>query len=659
MRSPEPKAAALAYLELAKACELEPRDAYAHRLLRQAAARTRLRPLRFVDRSAGTRAVLISGGEPLDPSVEDAMLPPAPTSEDSSLLSSGRQTRLSLSLSAPLELSLFAQVVDLRSREGSLLGREAVGMEYVRDGEPPKRFECTAEGACHSEAIQLTAGLHALDVRLVGGLRPAGRLWANSKRARSLQPSDAFVAAHLSEHLVATAEEPIALLVHGPALLRIEARSRLGLRAAREVELTAKTQGQPALTRALVLAPEADPRASLDDRTPLSRASVSTLALPASMAYRVSVRPRSGELLVRIAARDAGAPLATETAPSLVYRSLTAPPAFPVPSLQEPLRSHVVEGDAAPGLDGLGSLEIASRWLYEQFDPSGIQVQPTQALAAGFAYRRLLDAGWLTLKLSGDLRIPFVGKPSEWLGVEAFFMHPAFRSLRAQLKLDGYTQLIGDVRAWSGAVGLMIEPVLTLTSGLHLVTKVGARFSAVTLHNPSDVLLPSIDPRVYNRYASSHHRALYVEEGLEAEPLANVVLYANARLTSNPSLSPLDQDHVSATILARALFGRTHAEAAFRSSWFFVDADRADPGRYLTLFASLAHTFWLSDRQHIELGASGAYHFHTLTPEFSVFVAWEGSNGRRFRDHSPLEGEDYFFPQRGPGPEVGRVETPR
>ncbi|HEY3449392.1 MAG TPA: hypothetical protein VGK67_23765 [Myxococcales bacterium] len=660
MLSPEPKAAALAYLELSAACELEPRDAYAHRLLRQAAARTRLRPLKFADQSAGTRAVLIKGGEPTDPSVEEAMLPPAPASENASLLTAGRQAHLAFSLNAALMLTLRAQVVELRNREGSLLGAENLGIEYVRDGEPPKRFQCTAQGACGSEPIELLAGMHTLDVRLVGGLRPAGRLWADAKRAGAPQAplaSETFAASHLSDHLVARADEPIALLVHGPALLRIEARSGLGRQAARDSELTAETHGQPALSRSVTFAPTADPRATLDDRASLSPASVTVLALPAPAAYRVTLRPRSGELLARIAVRDIGAPQTSEPTPSLAYRSLTPPPAFPVPSLETPLLSHVVDGDPAPGLDWLGALELASRWTYEQFEPAGVQVQPTHALATSFAYRRLLDSGFLTLKLAGDLRIRSLGSPSQWLGVEAFFMHPALRSIRAQLTLDGYTQPVGDVRAWSGALGTMIEPVLTLTSGLHLVTKVGVRLSALTLRNPPDSLLPTIDSSVYNRFASSHPRSLFWEEGLETEPLANVVLYANARLTTNPSLSPLNPDHVSATILARALFGRTYAEAALRSSWFFVDDDRPDPSVHPTLFVSLFHTLWLSSRQHVELGASGAYHFHTKTPEISVFIAWEGSNGRRFRDHTPLEGEDYFFPQRGPGPEGGRLEV--
>jgi len=140
-----------------------------------------------------------------------------------------------------------------------------------------------------------------------------------------------------------------------------------------------------------------------------------------------------------------------------------------------------------------------------------------------------------------------------------------------------------------------------------------------------------------------------------AHYFANTVLYANGRLTTNQGLSLRDQDHVSTTVLARALLGRTYAEASFRTVWYFVDADRPDPARRSTVFLSLFQTFWASERQHVVVGATTALHLDRRANELTVYVAWEGSNGRRFTDHTPLEGEDYFFPQRGPDAERGRL----
>jgi hypothetical protein len=202
----------------------------------------------------------------------------------------------------------------------------------------------------------------------------------------------------------------------------------------------------------------------------------------------------------------------------------------------------------------------------------------------------------------------------------------------------------------------MLEPVVNLTSGLHLVSKVGTRLSTHNLRHPPDSALRAIDPAVYTRYSAAHPRALYIEEGLESEPFANLVLYANGRVTSNPSLSPLEPDHASATVLGRTVLGRTFVEASFRAIRFLADDQRRKPVWSPTVATNLFQTFWIGSVHKFELGVSAEYELHTRTPSVSTYLSWEGSNDRRFRDHTPLEGEDYFFPQRGPSVDSGRRE---
>jgi hypothetical protein len=323
-------------------------------------------------------------------------------------------------------------------------------------------------------------------------------------------------------------------------------------------------------------------------------------------------------------------------------------------------RVQVVDGDVVPGLDALGSLEFQTAYVRRDENSAGVAVQASSGVVTGFTYRRLQEPLHLTWRVAGDVRQRRDGPLAEAFSAEAFFMHPEHRWLRFQGWAGGATQPVGGRREWSGRAGLMVEPVLTLVSGLHLVSKLGGSWSARTLSRVAPERLPGVEQEVFTRYDVSHPRALYLEEGLELEPFANVVLYANGRLTTNQSLSPRDQDHVSATALARVLLGRTYAEAALRNVWYYVDADRPDAARRSTVFLSLFQTFWPSARQHLVAGATVALHLDPRANEFTVYVAWEGSNGRRFTDHTPLEGEDYFFPQRDPGGERGRltVELP-
>ncbi len=651
---------ARAYLELNAAIRLDPRDLAARRLMRRAASRTRLRGLRFADESAGSVAVRLAASEALEDRADAALLPAVPDAGRATLVTRERQANVSLVVASPLRATLRAAPIELRRNEAAALGAPPVVLEWVRDGEPPRRIACRPGRTCTSAPIDLGPGPHDLTVRLDGGLRPIARVWVDADRptdgARPAGPGPYPVSLDtVADHLVARADAPVRLGVHGPALLKLEVRSPLGHRSAPEVSLAVVGPGG-ATTRSIAIPARRDPSASLPDGAAVSDAVVELIPLEADALYRLELRPSRGDALVRLGVREsAGGGPGEPVVSTHAYRSLAAAPAAPPAGLAAPPRVHLVDGDVVPGLDALGSLEFQTAYVRRDENAAGVAVQASGAVVTGFAYRRLQERLHLTWNVAGDVRLREVGPPAEGLSAEAFFMHPGHRWLRLRGWVVGATQPVDGHREWSGRAGLMVEPVLTLVSGLHLVSKLGGSWSARTLSRVAAGRLTDVDQEVFTRYDVSHPRALYWEEGLELEPFANVVLYANGRVTTNQSLAPLDQDHVSATALARALFGRTYAEASLRNVWYFVDADRPDAARRSTVFLSLFQTFWPSERQHLVAGATVALHLDPRANEFSVYLAWEGSNGRRFTDHTPIEGEDYFFPQRGPGGERGRL----
>jgi hypothetical protein len=356
-----------------------------------------------------------------------------------------------------------------------------------------------------------------------------------------------------------------------------------------------------------------------------------------------------------VLARETAEGAATADPPTLAFRSVESGPWATPASLGAAPPLSVFDDEVRPGLDALGSLSFASAFAHLDETAEGASTQTADVVTTTAVYRRAIEGTGAVVKLTAEGRVHERGRPSQWAGAEVFFMHPDLRALRLQLTADGYTQPVAGSRQYRGTAGLMIEPVATLTTGLHLVSKLGAFAGAHSWLPGRGASFEGIDPDVYARYRATHERGLFVEAGLEAEPFANVVLYGNGRLTTNRSFSPLDQDHASVTLLARALFGRTYAEVQLRGAWFFVDSDRPDPFFHRTVYLSTFHTLWPDVLEHLEVGAWAAVHLDRGAPELGVHVAWEGSNGRRFRDHTPLEGEDYFFPQRGPGAESGRV----
>jgi hypothetical protein len=642
-----------AYLQLFTAARLAPEDARARRLLRRAAARTRVNVLAFAEESAGTESLPVPPGR-REPSAETALLPPAHKVADV-LVSGARETVTSFRLARPVRLELDASITDLRAHEARAQGAAPVALAWARDGEPFTAVRCQPAGPsgarCRQPAIELGAGRHTLALHLEGGVRPAGWAWfeeppgAGPRPAPGVQPSAGATGA--GDYFLARPDLPVRLRIQGPTLLEIEARARIRARPAKAVVVTASTG--PAAPLSLTVSPPAA-RDPLGGATDVGAPVNDGLALTEDAVYLVEVRPRSGEALVRLQARQgdelAGAPAAAATPPSPapVEGDRTLAP----PAVDETLVLHDDDGPVPPGGGTLGSFGVSAGWARRLRNAEGAEIQTSAAFITALSWRRRFEPARLTLRTSAELRARGLGSPAQWAGAEAFFIDPAHRWLRLQATLEAATQPIDGARAWSGKATFLIEPVATLMPGLHLVTKLGGWASRRSLGRVDGARLPWIDPDVYSRFSDAHPRGLFFEGGLETEPLANLVLYANARLTTNANLAPWNQDHLSTAALARALFGRVYAEASLRSTWFFVDADRPDPKRNETLFLSLFHTLWPSERQYLEVGSWAAYHLDGRQTELIVYLAWEGSNGRRFRDHTPLQGEDYFFAQRGP-----------
>jgi hypothetical protein len=200
--------------------------------------------------------------------------------------------------------------------------------------------------------------------------------------------------------------------------------------------------------------------------------------------------------------------------------------------------------------------------------------------------------------------------------------------------------------------------VATLRSGLHLISKLGMRWHWQSLDRLPDDQLGLVDPAVFNRYAARHPRALFLEEGFELAPLRDLLFYAGGRVTSNPALSLRHPDRLSGMAVMRGALGRFTLSAGLRGTWFLGGPDRAEGFLRRTGALEVMHTFWLGHTNALTVGLEASQHIDVAASELGLRVGWELSNGRRLRDHTAVEGENYFYPQRGPGREEGRLVVP-
>jgi hypothetical protein len=639
---PDPLRDVSAYVDLFGATQLDPHDPVAARLLRRAAARTRLRPVHEVDDSAG--AVTLPGATSTDGSVEAALLPGDP-GRPGELVTSDRQLNLSFDLAAPVTVRLAAQLRELRPGGARAVARPGIALAWLRDGEAVNRVACPAGEAsiCRSGPIVLPAGAHSLVVRLDGGLRPAARV-AVEPAACPAGPSRARPGvARSAEYLVARSEQPVVVTVFGPAAVEIELRPGPSA-ARRQVSLAALPAGaaQPSVRRVSLAASSFD--------APV----VETMVLDRDQPYRVEVRPTRGEVLCRLLLRD-GIGTGNLRPPALPATLGAAGPAplLPPPDLERALEAEVRDGDVVAGWDDFGALAAELGWRTSVDVADAAEVVNNSAQLASLTYRRLVDRLHLTLKVGGGARFWNTGNPSAAGLVHGYFQHPDGRWFRLLATVDGATQTVTGMRAAGVDALVMLEPVATLRSGVHLISKLGMRWHWQSLAALSDDRLSLVDPDVFNRYAARHPRALFWEEGFELAPLRDLLCYVGARLTSDPALSLRHPDRLTGMAAVRAAVMRFTLSAALRWTWFPAGPDRDRAFTSRTGALGLLHTLWVGHTSALTLGFEGSRHFDLQVTELGLHLGWELSNGRRLRDHTAVEDENYFYPQRGPGREAG------
>ena len=674
---PEPLNDARAYVDLYEATQQDPHDPLASRLLRRAAGRTRLRPISGVEDSAGAIAVP-SSTDTLVPSVEAALMPALP-GQPGELVTADRQLTLSFNLARPLSLRLNATARELRPEGARAVGRSAVELAWVKDGQGARRVPCAARGpasaTCKSGIIALAPGAHSLVVRLEGGLRPAARVAVetvgcggsgNCGRAAAFNRTD--------EYLVARSDQPIVVTLMGPTVLQAELRAP-GTGAARAVSLAVRPAKGPAPRPTRISLPAgaaARPagaaarsagarglvslRGDRGPRRPGGAGDVSTataVVLERSEMYRVEVRPEGGQVLCRLFVRDGigGDARRAPTVPATL-RATGPPPLLPPPDLERALATRVQDDDVAVGWENVGSLaaEVGYRTGIDLSDQAG-DVLAKSATVGGLTYRRLIERLHLTLKLAGEARRWNEGSASQSGELDAYFVHPEARWARVVVAAQGVTQPVAGARYSALHGQVVLQPIATLQPSVHLVSKLGLRAHWLELENPDAELLPQLDPDLYTAHTERHPRTLFLEEGIELAPLSNLLVYGGARVSSNPDLRLDRPDRFSINTVARVAFGRTVLQGGFRWNWYLADDERSRGFLLRTATVAALHTIWFGHLHGLTVGLQAARHIDLGVPELAVRLGWEISNGRRLRDHTPTEDENYFYPQRGPGRE--------
>ena len=508
----------------------------------------------------------------------------------------------------PVDLELELSVNELDFLPGNRLR-----VFYQLDDEPPVGWVHDQQEPRRTLPFTIEAGRHSLRVWNSDPLANQYLLVAARVSRGAFQPrgdrGDVIGTNRIERaYHVATAHEPIAARVLGPAVLRIHEldgqQTRISYRHVEEgwqtVELHPRAGRSEGLFR--IFESVADPE---------RRAAKS----PHIAAEPVPVRPALAEL-----------PDDPAVGPfDFVDR-------FPLGGQEDGTWSTTtrvtqpadVDDIAAGGNENDQYLEV--RATHRHFD------ETERAHTSWSGLVRFRERGGQTIGLQGLYR----REPERWPFSFTIEGGTYAQRLESLLSLEERSQ---DDMAWSafGRASLSDYRSLGLRSAHLPRASLFVRHLSVDTGRFAD--FRGIDQDVFTTYKDRHRAGLQFADTLFFFPWLDTEWWARGALVTNERLNPLDFDHVELRGGWRQLLGDLRLSADYRHRLYSSDGDRP---RSLTRRAITLSGAWeprLTMRHGIELGLWLRRDFDTRDTRASFYLTWHRSNGRGYRDFRPRETE--------------------
>lgn len=294
----------------------------------------------------------------------------------------------------------------------------------------------------------------------------------------------------------------------------------------------------------------------------------------------------------------------------------------------------------------LGRQEDGSPSLYAKYalrkttDPDGIGgTNRDHALDLGLEYRKRTRADGQTSYLSSAIfvREPDTGDPL--LGLRS--------------RLDRYRT--GSPWSVGGQAALYLQNLDDVSGpawGARLHAHVSHRYAYSPQTRQTVTLQPFLrglglsdteaaravpDPDLYSRYKRDHRYGAHLGWSGRHDLFADTRLYARSSLQTNEDLNIFAPDRVDGTIGVDQKLGPLDVGLAYRSRFFFNDADRSEGvtrNRY-TLFGEWAH--WSHSGSRLNLRVEAARDVERGLWTSSATLAWHFGAGREYTDFRPGE----------------------
>ncbi len=583
----------------------------ARRAFAVAAATSRWDVIEGTEGNAGQERVIEGRDAAAGPGTvaREALLAPPWDPATAHTLQPGAVAAVELELSGPTRLT--TQVFCAELRAGAAAPGCVVGVNI--DGQELRARAAAGGGVGTVPPRTLGAGRHRIEVTLA---RDEPRVLASVRflTDRALDGGGAkedggFVVPieRPRRFFAATAQRPVVTSILGPTTLRVELRGSGPVRivagaVTRDVEAPGETM----------------------------------LIVPEGGAQRVTITPRAGRVLARLALRveTGGAP---PPLPSPWWEDAAPSSLLPWPALPAPL---VTLGGEAFTACTPGALGTISGELTGGGEPLGERDEATSSLMlqVGATYRRRLGDAPRWFRFGVAIRGREGTGPIAAASAAAYLRDLPL-GLRAELRAGVATQAFVDEQA-AGVIGsLRLDRSFDLGATLSFVPGVTVRGAWLSLDRATVTASPDapLDPDVYNDFLRTRPLLVTGRAALWWAPyqdqLGELALFA---ATSQRV------DHLGLDLEWRALFpvlGETFAALGYRPSYRLVTPDRPEAFLRHDLGARLRWSLWTGSSGRFLVGLDASLHATSSGARAvaGLLFRYDWTSGRGLRDLFPTE----------------------
>jgi len=153
-----------------------------------------------------------------------------------------------------------------------------------------------------------------------------------------------------------------------------------------------------------------------------------------------------------------------------------------------------------------------------------------------------------------------------------------------------------------------------------------------TRYSPED-----LDQDIFTPYKADHKSGVVIRDVIKHRPWLDTLWYGAGSLASNSNFNLIKPDHFRIGVGWKQLIGEFMVNVVYRFNYFFADSDRKNSITRQIPGLDLTWNHWFKNQHRLEAGFSISRDLESGEESGMLFITWHMGNGRGYRDYLPRE----------------------